>query len=197
VKVLHHCLTTRDALALVFAPTERQSREFCRYVRQVDTACGTPLKRKKENESEIEWANGSRMLSLPDRHQGVVGYSPTLVVIDEASRVSDQLYKSVRPMLGLGGTMISISTPFGQRGWFFDLWNTPKRLARYQHYRVTADYCPRISAEFLAEELDELGERWFRQEWYTVFEEAADAVFSAKHIRRMFAVEDAQPLFAA
>lgn len=195
VKTLHHCLTTPNATTLVLSPTMRQSREFSRYVRNIDRAIKFPLDRVSENQSEVEWSNGSRLLSLPDNHEGVVGFTPSLVVIDEASRVSDPLYKSIRPMLGLGASFLAISTPFGQRGWFYEVWDTPPRLARFHHWRVTADECPRISKEFLSEELLELGDRWFRQEWYCTFENAVDSVFSKEVIDKMFDAQDIQPLF--
>ena len=196
VKTLHHCLTTPDALAMVFSPTLRQSVEFTRYVSSVDRCIGMPLKRISENRTELEWSNGSRLLSMPDNHEGVVGFTPTMIVIDEASRVSDLLYKSVRPMLALGGNFLAISTPFGNRGWFFDVFDNPTRLSRFRHYRVTADECPRISREFLEEEKLELGERWFRQEWYCSFEDAVDAVFSKSVIERCFVDDDVPLLFA-
>jgi hypothetical protein len=194
--VLHHCLTTPNALGMVFSPTMRQSREFTRYCKNIDRAIGNPIKRVADNSQEIEWANGSRLLSLPDSHEGVVGFTPTYVVIDEASRVSDPLYKSIRPMLALGATFLAISTPFGKRGWFFDVWDAPLRLQRFHHWKVTADDSPRISKEFLEEERSELGDRWFRQEWYCSFEDAVDSVFSAETINKAFRA-DVEPLFAA
>ncbi len=40
--------------------------------------------------------------------------------IDEAARVSDELYRAVRPMLATsGGRIVLLSTPFGKRGFFF------------------------------------------------------------------------------
>ena len=193
-KTLGHCLTTPNALAMVFSPTHRQSKEFCREVAKFERGLSGTPKRVRTNQDEIEWANGSRLLSLPDSHEGVVGFTPTWIVIDEASRVSDPLYKSVRPMLALGASLTAISTPFGQRGWFFEIWDTPKRLDLFHHWRVTHEQCPRVSAEFLAEELMELGERWFNQEWNTVFTDAVGAVFSKDVIDAAFDC-DVNPLW--
>jgi hypothetical protein len=48
-------------------------------------------------------------------------FSPGLVIVDEAARVPDDLYRAVRPMLAVSqGRLIALSTPFGQRGWFYD-----------------------------------------------------------------------------
>jgi len=193
-KTLAHCLTTPDALALVFSPTHRQSREFCREVMKFARSLGAAAKPVRPNQTEVEWANGARLMSLPDSHEGVVGFTPSWVVIDEGSRVSDPLYKSVRPMLALGAKFTAISTPFGQRGWFFDIWDKPSRLNLFHHWRVTADGCPRISAEFLDEERAELGDRWFQQEWYCSFEDAVGAVFSKDVIDAAFD-SDAKPLW--
>ena len=124
----------------------------------------------------------------------MVGFTPSLIVIDEASRVSDDLYKSVRPMLALGAELVVLSTPFGRRGWFFELWDAPDRLGRFHAHKVTAADCPRITPAFLAEERVELGERWFRQEWYCSFEDAVDAVFSGSLIEAARA-DGIDPLF--
>lgn len=167
---------------MVFSPTARQSVEYARHVLRFDKAMGRPVPLERVNQSLVEWANGSRVLSLPDSHEGVVGFTPTRVVIDEASRVSDVLYKSLRPMLALGAELELLSTPFGKRGFFFDIFNTPARLARFAAYRVTAAMCPRISREFLAEEREELGERWFAQEYELTFNDAVDAVFGKQYI---------------
>ena len=176
-RTLAHCSARRDALAMVFSPTMRQSVEFARYCRDMDDALGRPVPRERETLTQVEWSNGSRLMSLPDNQRGVVGFTPTLVVIDEASRVSDDLYKSVRPMLALGAELIVLSTPLGKRGFYFDIWNDPARLGRFRWWKVTADRCPRITREFLAEERLELGERWFMQEWYCEFTDSVDAVF--------------------
>lgn len=178
-RTLAHCLTEPNSTTLVFSPTARQSMEYARYVRKFDRALGHPVKVVRQSLSEVEWANGSRVLSLPDNHEGVVGFTPTRLVIDEASRVSDVLYLSIRPMLALGAELEVLSTPFGRRGWFFDIFDKPQRLSRFRVWKVTARECPRITPEFLAEELVELGERWYSQEYFLTFTDSVDAVFAA------------------
>ena len=94
----------------------------------------------------------------------------------------------------LGAELVVLSTPFGKRGWFFELWDAPDRLGRFHAHKVTAADCPRITPAFLAEERVELGERWFRQEWYCSFEDAVDAVFSGSLIEAARA-DGIDPLF--
>jgi hypothetical protein len=54
----------------------------------------------------------------------VRGFSGTsLLIVDEAARVDDELYYAVRPMLAVsGGVLMMLSTPFGKRGVFYEEW---------------------------------------------------------------------------
>lgn len=195
-RTLHHCLSSPGSTALIFSPTRRQSQEYLRYVTRFDAAIGKPVRVARRSLGEVEWANGSRAISLPDNHEGVVGFTPTRLVVDEASRVSDILYLSIRPMLALGAELEVLSTPFGKRGWFFDILSSPERQARFKVWKITADRCPRITPEFLAEELVELGERWFSQDYYLNFTDAVDAVF-AQDVIEAARVDGIEPLFGA
>jgi hypothetical protein len=111
----------------------------------------TPAPLEAESALRFEFSNGSRVLALPGIEGTVRGYSGVnLLVIDEAARVADDLYYSVRPMLAVsGGRLIALSTPWGKRGWFFQEWTGEGDWARFT---ITAHDCPRISPAFLAEE---------------------------------------------
>jgi hypothetical protein len=125
----------------------------------------------------LELANGSRIVSLPGEEGTIRGYSGVaLLVIDEAARVTDELYAAVRPMLAVSrGRLVALSTPFGKRGWFFEEWQGAND---WERVRITAEQCPRITADFLEGERQALGPRWYRQEYECSFEEAVDAFFS-------------------
>lgn len=180
---------------LIFSPTERQSEDLLRKVKFLDLAIGCPVPTIAASNSAIEYANGSRIISMPDSPRGVVGFSPPLIVIDEAAKVSDELYLSIRPMLFDGSGLILLSTAYGQRGFFFDIWNDKDgRLKVFEHRRITAYECPRMTPEFLAEERIEMGDRWFRQEYECRFEAGCDAVFSPEAIARAMS-DEVEPLF--
>ena len=104
----------------------------------------------------------------------------SLLLVDEASRVSDELYMAVRPMLAVSdGAMWLMSTPFGKRGFFYETFcDMGDRGGReWERIRVTAAECPRIKAAFLAEERAAMGERWFKQEYECEFSDTVDGVF--------------------
>ena len=89
------------------------------------------------------------------------------VVIDEASRVADDLYRAVRPMLAVSkGRLVALSTPFGQQGWFWSEWHGDGPWKRIQ---VTWHDCPRISAGFIADEERAMGKPWIQQEYECLF----------------------------
>jgi hypothetical protein len=64
------------------------------------------------------------------------------------------------------GRLVALSTPFGQRGWFFEEW---QGQGPWKRVKVPWSHCPRISAEFIAEERRALGEPWVQQEYECLF----------------------------
>jgi hypothetical protein len=132
------------------------------------------------------------VVSLPGEERTIRGYSGVnLLVIDEAARVPDALYYSVRPMLAVsGGSLVALSTPFGKRGWFYEEWGGSNA---WERVKVTAAECPRIPADFLAEERLSLGDRWYRQEYECSFEDTISAVFLSEDIAAM-SRDDIEPL---
>jgi hypothetical protein len=113
---------------------------------------------RAESALRLELANGSRIVSLPGSEKTVRGYSrANLIVLDEASRIEDALIAGLRPMQAVakGCRFIAMSTPFGRRGFFFERWQSPD--PGWLKIEVPAASCPRIPAEFLAEQERELG----------------------------------------
>ncbi len=178
---------------LVLSPTDRQSGELFRKILSGYRALGRPIGATAETLHQLELANGSRILSLPGTEKTVRGFSGVgLLIIDEAARVDDALYRAVRPMLAVShGRLIALSTPFGKRGWFHDAWHGDEDWKRQ---RITALQCPRISPAFLAEEQRALGERWYRQEYLCSFEEVIDSVFRDEDIQAAI-TDEVKPLF--
>ena len=114
-----------------------------------------------------------------------------MLVIDEASQVPDHVFKSVCPALAVsGGKLVVLSTPFGRKGWFHDLWHSKEQVRRV---RVTAPQCPRIPREHLENELRLHGESWYRQEYLCSFEDLVGSVFNSRSVAAAF--QDTPSLF--
>jgi len=176
--VCHTALYDPGSLTLILSPGERQSKETFRKMMDVYDALDHPLPPDSETKLELELANGSRIIALPGANDATIrGYSGVrLLVIDEASRVADSLYNSVRPMLAVsGGRLVVMSTPWGKRGFFWEAWEQGQG---WEKIEITALDCPRISAEFLAEEKENLPDLFFKSEYLCQFTDAIDSVFS-------------------
>lgn len=183
------------ALVLILSPSTRQSGELFRKAKDLINLLGRPVAIAAESALRLELANGSRIVTLPGKEGTVRGFSDVaLLIIDEAARVTDSLYYSVRPMLAVSrGRLVALSTPFGKRGWFHSEWTGAGEWERVQ---ITAHECPRISTTFLAEEKRALGERFFRQEYMTEFADCVDSVFAYADIQAALS-DDVKPLFGA
>jgi hypothetical protein len=179
---LREALLRPPALVLLLSPTLRQSGElFKDKVRRLYHALGKPVVCIQETQLTMELANGSRIIALPGEEETIRGYSGVrLLVCDEAARIPDPLYFSIRPMLAVSkGLMVVMSTPFGKRGWFYEEWRGGNS---WERVRVTATECPRIAPEFLAEERVALGGHWYSQEYELEFRDVIDALFRQEDI---------------
>jgi hypothetical protein len=195
VIALHRALYHPGSLILCLAPALRQSQELFGKIAGFYRDLGRPVSALGERKLSLELENGSRIVTLPGSEKTIRGFSgAALLILDEASRVADELYFAVRPMLAVsGGALMMLSTPYGKVGVFFEEWTEGKGWERYE---VPAAECPRISGEFLAEERTSLPARVFRQEYECSFEETEDQVFSYEEIERAM-TDEIRPLFGA
>jgi len=110
------------ALVLLVSPSQRQSGELFRTVMRHLRALSDAPGITAESALRVELANGSRIVALPGDERTIRGFAgATLVVLDEAARVEDELLAAVRPMLATSaGRLIALSTPFGKRGFFYE-----------------------------------------------------------------------------
>src|SRR5262249_46709282 len=160
---LKAALTEPGSLTLLLSPTLRQSGEL--YLKCLDLyrKLGRPVPtvRPRDNALKLELTNGSSVIALPGNEPTVRSFSSVRRrVVDEAARVDDDLYYSVRPMLAVsGGALVAVSSAYAKQGFFFKEWTGS---GPWHRVHITASQCPRISPEFLAEEREAIGERWFQ-----------------------------------
>jgi len=190
---LHTAIYVPDSLTLLVSPTQRQSQELLKKCLLAYRALGRPVGAVAESTMQLTLANGSRIVSLPGDATTTRGYSGvTLLIIDEASRVLDDLYTALRPMLAVsGGKLVLLSTPFGKRGFFFDVWT--QGGAVWHREEIPAHACPRISPDFLAEERAALG-YYYPQEYENQFLDTTAQLFSSDDIERAV-TDDVEPLW--
>jgi hypothetical protein len=174
---LHRALFYPSSLVLLVSPSLRQSSELFRRVTDLLAKLDARPELREDNRLSCTLANSSRIVSLPSSEATIRGFSgASLIVEDEAARVPDDLYRSVRPMLAVsGGRLILMSTPFGRRGHFFEEWTNGGEA--WERVQVRASECPRISAQFLQEERASLGPWWYEAEYECRFQDAQTSAF--------------------
>jgi hypothetical protein len=186
IKGLHKAIFSPDSLVLLVSPSLRQSKELFGKVTGFLKSLQPAQILEEDNRLSCTLENGSRICSLPGDPKNIRGFSaPAMILEDEASWVSDELFGAIKPMLAVSrGQLILMSTPFGRRGHFFDCWQSGGEA--WKRISVPATDCPRISPEFLAQEREAMSEWRFRQEYLCEFVETVDQIFSYDVIRAAF-----------
>ncbi len=186
-KAVHRALYTDEALVLLISRSQDQSDELFRKIVHVYNALDRPVRATRELVSEIEFANDSRIVALPNNPDTVRGYSGcSLLVIDEASRVPDAVLIATMPMImASSGDIMILSTPCGRQGFFYQQWTDP--VGKWAKFLAKASECPRFDPEVLAEVARELGPLMASQELSCEFVQSGDQVFSAASIDAAFA----------
>ena len=123
------------SLSIILAPTEKQATEDILKIKEFIASDPYYPEIKRDSQDEIALANKSRILVIPATERSARGYSrPRVIVLDEASRIQDEVYKSgVRPMLtdNPDCEVFTISTPNGKQGFFYESSNS-ERFERYE-----------------------------------------------------------------
>ena len=139
----------QGGLAVVVSPSLRQSGFLFRKLARHLVASEAAFRRETHHRGRAGLGRVSGQLpgdrpamlrGLSLRHDG-----PAVLIVDEASRVRDELWATISPMLAAApaAQQILLSTPAGASGEFHRAWNSDEDWERVQ---ITADQCPRISA---------------------------------------------------
>jgi len=189
---VHQAVYFPESLVLVLSPSLRQSQELFRKIVDTYEALGRPIPTSTETKLTMELENGSRIVCLPGKEATIRGFSGVaLLLVDEASRVPDELYQAVRPMIAVsGGRIVLLSTPYGKRGFFYHEWT--EGGPEWHRARVSAYDVPRIPDAWLNQERERIGDYWFRQEYGCEFVETEDTVFDYADVEAAL-IDDAPP----
>ena len=144
VKAVHRSIERPGSLSIIVSPSERQSGELVGTIRRYCAQAGLKTKGDGRNKSSVVLENGSRVVGLPASERTTRGFANVaLLIVDEASRVPDDVYLPMRPFLATSsGDIWLLSTPYGCKGFFYRTWTA----GRGGWFRVTAKAteCPRI-----------------------------------------------------
>ncbi len=181
-KAVHRVWTQPRVLVLVASPGKRQSRLFLRKAAEFLAKLGIRRRGDGDNEASLLLPNGSRIVGLPGTEATVRGFSAaSMVLIDEAAVVRDDLYTAVLPMLVVSdGELWLMSTPRGGAGFFHDSWNEDG----WEKHTATAMDASWIQREALERHRRAMPEWKFRQEYFCEFAQNDDAWFDREMVMK-------------
>ncbi len=195
LRALHQALTYPSQQIVVISPTLRQSRLLTNRCRDFARRLGSRFSTDGTNPRSVLLPNGSLILPLPAHPDHARGFSANLLIIDEAARVSDEVYSAITPLIAATrGHLWLLSTPRGKRGFFYRE-STARHAANHATalpwLRLSAPAAgPRASgrlpAEFLAAEQSRKTSQQFAEEYLCDFTTAERHVFAEDLIERVF-----------
>lgn len=212
--ISHFSTTYDETLSIVTSATQRQGTiVMSRIQHDIRKATGQLLEWQKGQEYEwierdifgvarivrssvmsLTLSNGSEVVAIPPSPDSARGYSPHLVLIDEAARTRDQLWHAVSPMRAARPVrLIAMTTASAMEGWFYDLWMNDPDVQRIEYL---AKDCPRITPEFLAKERRRFPEMIYKAEYENVWFPRAGAALDPETVHDMF-TSDIEPMFDA
>ena len=208
-KVTHKAIFYPGSLSLIVSATQRQAgilqgrvtkfmhqlRREGRWVKTGKTAVvyEDPL---DTNSSMVRCSvlsmmleNGSEVVSVPASPETVRGYSPQLIVMDEAGMIPDEVYYAVRPMrIRTKAQLCIVSSAWAQMGFFYETWT---KSTGWEKSEVKAAECAWVSEEELAKEKREMPLNRYQREYENVFMPMQGALLPQETIDAMFDDETA------
>ena len=169
VRVLFEAMAHDDALILLASASGRQSGQIMEKARKMAQSLDCQTFPPPSKCDGFTLVNGSQIVSLPDSQETIRGFSaPRLIVVDEAAFASPEVFKALEPMLSVSaGTIILLSTPNGQTGYFYEQWHAePSHWARI---RGTLEGCPRMKPEAIEAIRKGMAREDFEQEFECKF----------------------------
>ena len=162
--IAHYMLFTPGSLSVIACPTQRQSGEAVRRVREVLIKVDVEL--KSDNVYALELTNGSRVLALPGSDDSIRGLTVDgWIVADEAARLPNALIAALRPMRARRpqARFAMLSTAWSRTDPFWTAWAGDEQS--WIRLKATADEIETFSRKFLEQERIALGEDVFKREY--------------------------------
>jgi phage FluMu gp28-like protein len=141
-----------DKTILITSVSDRQALEvmkkvsyFLRQVQDMDIYAGdmliSPFEVKRETKTEKIFETGTRIISLPNSPVTACGYTANFAYIDEFAKFEgdQEMLNAIEPSLARGGKLTLISTPYGRRGRFYEIWSAESDWSKHE---IKWDMCP-------------------------------------------------------
>ena len=186
-----HCLIfIPNFMCLVASRSLRQASHYLNKVRDAVLSVIPRDAMRQLNRLSMELPNGSNIVSIPCAQPDAGrGFSPHLVILDEAAFAPEELFRAITPSLAATqGALHMLSSPNGRQGYFFEAFEGEAKDVFWSQ-RVHWHDCPRITQEIADMERIALGDLYFRQEFGAEFVTPLGAFFGNSAITQFEAGE--------
>lgn len=187
IEALHKAITRSDSTELFVSKDQKAASVMVRYCQHTLNGLRTPPRLVNENQSELTFENGSRIISLPATPSTGRSIAATDVYLDEfAFTAYDQLiYESIIGTISTGGRLTINSTANGRANLYFRLWSGLEG-GEWSRHRIHWSDCPRYRDDPTWEPRTRasMTRQAFAQEYDCDFIASGDAVFDPADLVR-------------
>lgn len=123
--VLARCMARAGRTALLLSQGQLEANELIDRIRLMHATHAEPLPPLvTDNTTALEWANGSRIRSLPATRKAGRSFTASIVVLDEFAFMQwgAELLAAVKPTIDNGGQLIILSSADGNGSAFHQFW---------------------------------------------------------------------------
>lgn len=178
-KVLHRAIFFPGSVILLVAPAVPQAHEFRARLDEHLRVLDLKPDVREDNKRTLVFDNRSRVIIVAADKDTTRGYTPDMIIEDEAARIPIDVHEALKGSLLVSqGQHILLSTPDGMRGNFAELWHEPE--SGWRKFHATAYDNPRVKKETLEKkkaEYEALGRLWwFEQEYLGSFVASAQGL---------------------
>lgn len=210
VDAIHKALYNKNYRVVVFSRNEAQSKKLIGMIREFIMMGDAHMKKvlksgranffseqidsqRPNNTQQISFRNGSTLISLPAT-DGARGYTADHIILDEAAFMDEEIFEQViEPMIThSGGSMTMLSTPNGQKGFFYSIFDPNKtgRHDEYSKYWFPSTICPEPTVQsFVEQKRVSADSLTFNQEYMALFTSSKSTYFKEDHIQKTLSEE--------
>jgi len=176
VIALWKCITTPNFFVIIVSPAQRQSDEMFRRIQHFIASGDIYNSVKISRADEIEFSNGSRIMSLPSRG-AITGLTAVhMIIINEAGRpeLPENIIDDVMPMtMSVGGKLLLMGNPYSKTSQFYQHYQSP--LFAKLHVKTSLNTSLPNLTEFLEAERTRCTKNEYLQQYEGVFADFPNA----------------------
>ncbi|MBL8236271.1 MAG: terminase family protein [Bryobacterales bacterium] len=148
-KALYAALQTPKLKIAVVARSKEQAGILIDNATEFAITLGLRTRRVPGKQQSLQLPNLSRIVAVPHTLHSSLGRTAHILIVDEAAKVTDEVYYAVSPFVSrTNGKIWLLSTPTRQTGFFYNFWHDTE--SNWHRVFSNVEDCPGIDRDYLA-----------------------------------------------